>query len=110
MALHGATQVTNAHGIARPDAWVLGPAGPQAVEARLDEGEAAPVLFTAVSSNGTPLAFSIARTNTPQGVVALPVEQTPRVRVIESGESARIDTPISRTSRRSASIIVSLPG
>lgn len=81
--LHGATQVTNAHGIARPDAWVLGPAGPQAVEARLDEGEAAPVLFTAVSSNGTPLAFSVARTNTPQGVVALPVEQTPRVRVID---------------------------
>ncbi len=79
----GATQETDAHGRARPDAWVLGPAGPQAVEARLADGGAEPVLFTAVSSNGTPLAFAVVRANTPQGVVALPLDETPRVKVVD---------------------------
>lgn len=81
--VQGADAVTGPDGIARATGWMMGPAGPQAVEAVVAEALGSPIVFTAVATTSNPVAVAPIQGEQISGTVGLPVAIRPVLRVTD---------------------------
>lgn len=81
--VQGADAVTGADGIARVTGWMMGPAGPQAVEAVVAEALGSPIVFTALATTSNPVAVAPIQGEAISGTVGLPVAVRPVLRVTD---------------------------
>ena len=93
--VQGATQVTDAEGIARVGSWTLGPVGPQALEAVVGTALGSPVLFAATAVHAVPAIVAAVRGNGISGTVGLPVTETPGLRVVDASGRPVAGIPVS---------------
>ncbi len=82
-SLEGAVTTTGIDGIARAGRWVLGSAGPQAVEAIIADALGSPIRFSAQATTADPVAVSAIEGAQITSTVALPVSIRPVLRVTD---------------------------
>jgi adhesin/invasin len=93
--VQGAIQVTGADGVARVDAWILGSAGPQTLEAVVGDALGSPVLFAATAVHTVPAIVRRVRGDGIEGTVGLPLNEAPLLRVTDAQGRPSAGIPVS---------------